>query len=136
VRRGPRGLLVGGLVAVLVLVVAGVTYAVTRGGADPDPGPVASSSTTGSAPASPSAGADALAVATASLADALAARAPMPAARARCTAERWIAEAGLEEMAEAGFFDEDWAYVDQDRSAMTPAIEAAATSAALACATA
>jgi hypothetical protein len=36
-------------------------------------------------------------------------------------------------MVEAGFFDEDLDYVDQDRSEMTPAIERAATSAAFAC---
>ena len=36
----------------------------------------------------------------------------------------------------AGFFDDDLASVDQDKTAVTPEIENAATSTALACATA
>ncbi len=60
----------------------------------------------------------------------------MTSSQAQCTAERWIDAAGLQVMQDAGFFDSDWTYVDQDKSAMTPEIEAAATSAALACATA
>ncbi len=75
-------------------------------------------------------------VAIASLAQALDEDGGMSAAQADCMAERWVQDAGLQEMADAGFFDADYNYVDQDRSLMTPEIEAAASSAALACATA
>lgn len=84
----------------------------------------------------PSVGPGDLETATGSLREALASRGVMTTAQAQCTAERWIAGAGLREMAEAGFFDSDWKYVDQDREEMPAKIEAAAGSAALACANA
>lgn len=72
--------------------------------------------------------------ATASLARALTGEGVMNRAQARCTSRRWIEDVGLGSMVRAGFFDADLAYVDRDRSAMTPRIEAAATAAARACA--
>lgn len=126
--RGP--VLAAAAVVFLLLLAGGIAYAATRGGDPapaPDPAPTAAAST-------PTRGED-LEAATASLAEALVAQGVLTEAQARCTAERWIEEAGLEEMVAAGFFDEALQYVDQDRSAMTPEIEAAATSAALACAT-
>jgi serine/threonine-protein kinase len=72
--------------------------------------------------------------AVASLARALTDQGVMTRAEAACTARRWIAETGLQPMVEAGFFDADLTYVDQDRSAMTARIESAATSAARECA--
>jgi serine/threonine-protein kinase len=72
--------------------------------------------------------------AVAGLATALSDRGVMTRAEADCTAQRWIAETGLRPMIEAGFFDADLTYVDQDRSAMTARIESAAASAARACA--
>jgi serine/threonine protein kinase len=72
--------------------------------------------------------------AVASLARALAEQGVMTRTEADCTARRWIAETGLRPMVEAGFFDADLTYVDQDRSAMTARIESAATSAARGCA--
>jgi serine/threonine-protein kinase len=71
----------------------------------------------------------------ASLARALAGEGVMNPAQARCTARRWIEDVGLGSMVRAGFFDADLAYVDRDRRAMTPRIEAAASAAARACAT-
>ena len=72
--------------------------------------------------------------AVASLARALADREVMNQREAECTARRWIQTAGLRPMAEAGFFDADFDYVDRDRAAMTPRILAAATEAARTCA--
>ncbi|MFL6001585.1 MAG: serine/threonine-protein kinase [Nocardioides sp.] len=72
--------------------------------------------------------------AVASLTRALADQGVMSRAEADCTARRWIAQTGLRPMVEAGFFDADLTYVDQDRSAMTARIESAATSAARGCA--
>jgi serine/threonine protein kinase len=72
--------------------------------------------------------------AVASLARALAGQGVMTRAEADCTARRWIATTGLRPMIEAGFFDADLTYVDQDPSAMTTRIESAATSAARECA--
>lgn len=122
-----RGPLVAAIATVVLLLAGGIAYAATRGG-DPAPSPTVTASTP--APT----GGD-LETATASLSEALVARGGLSEEQARCTAERWIEEAGLRAMVEAGFFDADLTYVDQDRSAMTPEIEAAATSAAMACAT-
>ena len=125
-----RGPLVAAAAAVVLLLAGGVAYAATRGGdpaPDPSPSPTVAAST-------PTRGDD-LETATTSLAEALVAQGGLTEEQARCTAEKWIEEAGLEAMVDAGFFDADLTYVDQDRSAMTPEIEAAATSAALACAT-
>ena len=108
--------------ALLVAVVAG-SIAYTTSTPDDDATPNPSSST----------GDKALAVA--SLARALADQGVMSRAEARCTARRWIAEAGLRPMVAAGFFDADLDYVDRDPSAMTSRIESAATAAARACAT-
>ena len=108
--------------ALLVAVVAGsIAYATSTPDDDATPNPSAS---TGDE-----------AVAVASLARALADQGVMSRADARCTARRWIAEAGLRPMVAAGFFDADLDYVDQDPSAMTSRIESAATAAARACAT-
>jgi serine/threonine-protein kinase len=68
-----------------------------------------------------------------SLAEALEDQGILTAAQARCTAREWVDQAGLQAMREAGFFDEDLDFVDQDQSAMTPVFELAATSAAFAC---
>lgn len=126
--------LVGAGVAVLLLVVAGIAYAATRGGdAEPVVDDVTAPTATTDGGTKPSA--SDRETATASLARALEQQGVMTREQAECTAERWIEEAGLPTMRDAGFFDDEWSYVDQDRSAMTPAIEAAATSAALACAT-
>ena len=75
-----------------------------------------------------------LATARSSMASALVDQGVLTEEQAACTAREWIAEAGLEEMAAAGFFDADYTYVDRDESAMTPEIRSAATTAALACA--
>lgn len=72
-------------------------------------------------------------VAVASLADALAAEGLVSGSLARCAAERWIGEAGLQEMVDAGYFDEDLAYVDQPQSALSAEMRAAALSAVTAC---
>ncbi|HEU5455433.1 MAG TPA: hypothetical protein VFU85_07090, partial [Nocardioides sp.] len=68
------------------------------------------------------------------LARALTERGVMDRAEADCTARRWIARVGLHTMVAAGFFDADLDYVDQHRSAMTSRIDAAAATAARACA--
>lgn len=68
-----------------------------------------------------------------SLAAALEEQGILTAAQARCTAREWVEQAGLQAMVEAGFFDDDLEFVDQDQSAMTPEIERAATSATFAC---
>lgn len=77
-----------------------------------------------------------LVTAIASLVRALEDQGVMSEVQAQCAAERWIDEAGLQHMKDAGFFDDDWTYVDQDKTAMTREIETEATSTALACATA
>ena len=122
--RRPVVVLLAG-VLLLVLLGGGIAYAVTRGG---DAGPASPTPTETSR--------GGLEAATASLAQTLEEQGVMTEPQAQCTAERWIDGAGLQVMQDAGFFDDDWNYVDQDKSAMTPEIEAAATSAALACATA
>ncbi len=128
--RRPLGLVAAGVV-VLLLVAGGIAYAATRGGdADPVVDDVTATTDAGTTPS-----AGDRETATASLAQALEQQGVMTREQAECTAERWIEEAGLQAMRDAGFFDEEWSYVDQDRSALTPAIEAAATWAALACAT-
>jgi serine/threonine-protein kinase len=71
----------------------------------------------------------------ASLAEALEAQGLMTAEQARCAARRWIQEAGLQAMVDAGFFDEDLQYVDRPQSELTPALQAAALSAVTACVT-
>ena len=136
VDRRPLVVLAGGVILVM-LIVGGIAYAVTRGG-DADPVVAKSSastptSTPSQSPTETSFGD--LETATASLAQALEQQGVMTEAQAQCTAEAWIDEAGLQVMQDAGFFDAGWNYVDQDKSAMTPEIESAATSAALACAT-
>lgn len=131
--RPPLALLAAG-VAVLLLVVGGIAYAATRGGdAEPVVDDVTAPTATTDGGTKPSA--RDRGTATASLARALEQQGVMTREQAECTAVRWIDEAGLQAMRDAGFFDDEWSYVDQDRSAMTPPIEAAATSAALACAT-
>ncbi|MGH3335548.1 MAG: serine/threonine-protein kinase [Nocardioides sp.] len=114
-----RSSLVGA--ALLLVVVAGSITRATPGDVAA-PGPSSAAST----------GDEARAVA--SLARALAGPGVMTRAEAGCTARRWIAGAGLRSMVAAGYFDADLEYVDQDRSAMTSRIEAAATAAARACA--
>jgi len=128
--RGRR-LLVAAAAVVVLLLAGGIAYAATRGG-DPAPDPAPSPAVAASTGATTG---DDLDAATDSLAEALVAQGVLTEEQARCTAEKWIEEAGLDAMVDAGFFDADLTYVDQDRSAMTPEIEAAATSAALACAT-
>ncbi|MGH3361360.1 MAG: serine/threonine-protein kinase [Nocardioides sp.] len=135
-----------GIAVAIALVVGLIALLASRGGSesgttDPatDPASVTgpSPSTATSSPASSPVGspdASAVAVAESSLAEALVSEGVLTEEQAACTAREWIAAAGLEEMAEAGFFDAEWTYVDQDESAMTPEIRNAATSAALACA--
>lgn len=129
-RRG--AVVAAGLVGV-ALVLAGVGYSAARDGDGPDP---ADRSTTHAVTSSPTPGAPSdRRRAVDSLARALEAQGILTAEQSRCTAERWIEEAGLAVLVAGGYFDEDLDFVDQDRSAMTPAIEAAATAAALACGT-
>ena len=110
--------------ALLVAVVAGsIAYATSTRSDEATPNPSSASST----------GDEARAVA--SLAQALADQGVMSRTEAHCTARRWIAGAGLQSMVEAGFFDADLDYIDQDRRAMSSRIESAATAAARACAT-
>lgn len=51
-------------------------------------------------------------------------------AQARCVAEGWIDAVGLESLVEAGFFDEEFGFVDQP---LTPENESAITNAAVEC---
>ena len=151
--RRPAGVLAAGIALLLALAAFAVAYYILTSGDDGDDpiaqntDPTSSVSTSPSEPTSPttsgSTGGSSPApsgsdeeVAIASLAQALDQDGGMSAAQADCMAERWVQDAGLQEMADAGFFDADYNYVDQDRSLMTPEIEAAASSAALACATA
>ena len=128
VDRRPLAVLAGAVA--LVLVVGGIAYAATRSG---EPDPEVTEGTPPPTTTERASGAD-LETAAASLAAALERQGALTRSRAECTAERWIEEAGLRAMQDAGFFDDDWGYVDQDRSAMTPEMEAAATRAAVACA--
>ena len=135
------------------MVVGGVAYAVTRGDDDPsaDPSDPPSSSetespseptasepsepTTANSATGPASGSDEEA-AVASLTDALETTGGLSPAIAECTAESWIEGAGLQEMIDAGLFDADMNYVDVDQADLPPDIAAAASSAALGCATA
>ena len=126
-RGHPVAVVVGA--AVLLLAVGGIAYAAARGGGDDS----ASEAPPVQASARGVSRADLL-TATASLAATLESRGTLTRAQARCTARRWLEDAGLETMRSAGFFDDGWTYVDQDRSAMTPTIAAAAASAARGCA--
>jgi serine/threonine-protein kinase len=148
---GPRRPWVVGAAVALVVVLAGGAIALAVGRDGGDSGrtvtpPVGSGGLTGGysdgtttgAPdpggqSTGPAGSDDQARAIDSLAAALEDQGILTAAQARCTAREWVEQAGLQRMVEAGFFDEDLDYVDQDRSEMTPAIERAATSAAFAC---
>ncbi|WP_121254287.1 serine/threonine-protein kinase [Nocardioides ferulae] len=69
------------------------------------------------------------------LAAALAAEGPITSDQAECAARGWIEAAGLEEMAAAGYFDEQWNYVDQPEEDMPPEIRSAIFSAVTACVT-
>jgi Protein kinase domain len=110
--------------ALLVAIAGGsIAYAVSTPGDEATPG----------RPSALSTGEETGAVA--SLARALAGQGVMSRAEARCTARRWVAGAGLRSMVAAGYFDADLDYVDRNRGAMTPRIEAAATEAARTCAT-
>lgn len=139
---GPRR---GRLIAVSVAVIGGlaILVGVAVGMGDREPGgtfsgdetPGSPSTSSGGTAPNPAVGADDRQDATRSLTDALAEQNTMTSEQARCTAERWIAKAGLEQMAAAGFFDSQWRYVDLDREQMTPEIASAASAAALECAT-
>ena len=72
---------------------------------------------TPSTPASPSAGKRDRAVR--SLSSALAEQPGVTRGAARCVARRWVGGVGLRSMAAAGFFDDDWRYVDQPPEAIT-----------------
>ena len=124
--RRPRAVVAG--VVTVALVIGGVAYVATRGGDDPAGG---AEPTPASSPGPPSV--TDLETAAASLAAALREQGALTRSQAECVAERWIDRAGPGTMQDAGFFDDDWTYVDQDRSAMTRKIEAAATSAATRC---
>ena len=149
--RRRAGVLAAGIALLVAVGAFAVAYYILTSGDEDDPvaqntDPSSSVSTSPSEPTSPTTSATDGAstapsgsdeeVAIASLAQALDEDGGMSAAQADCMAERWVQDAGLQEMADAGFFDADYNYVDQDRSLMTPEIEAAASSAALACATA
>ncbi|MFC5176464.1 serine/threonine-protein kinase [Nocardioides taihuensis] len=121
---GGRGWVAAAVLAALLVGGAGTAYALTR---PADPG-----SPTVAGEPSPTPTPVARDVAVTTLTRALAARMEPP--QAACVAEAWVGRAGLQEMAAAGFFDGQWRYVDRPRSAMTPAIRAAATLAALTCA--
>ena len=124
--------LVVGLIALLASLGGNETGAA---GPEASPSPVVSPSpaTSATAPTGPPDAFD-LATAETSMAAVLVTKGVLTEEQAACTAREWIAEAGLEEMAAAGFFDADYTYVDLDESAMTPEIRSAATTAALACA--
>ncbi|MCW2795480.1 serine/threonine-protein kinase [Nocardioides sp.] len=133
------------VLTVALVVVAGLAgaWALTRGD-DEGPGSAdpATSSATSSATFSAATGTDSATPpgtttasggdeesAVASLAQAVEDQGLLKGAQAECAARAWIAAAGLPEMIDAGFFDEDLNYVDLPQSAMTPDIQAAAVSA-------
>jgi serine/threonine-protein kinase len=127
--------------ALLVVAALGSAWVFTRGGdGSPTAGdrtPTATPTPTPAEPASPTGTPATTAAdeerAIASLAEALEAQGLMTAEQARCAARRWIQEAGLQAMVDAGFFDEDLQYVDRPQSELTPALQAAALSAVTAC---
>jgi len=150
--RRPLGVLVAGIAVLLALVVGGVAYAVSRGDGDPstDPSDPASSSETqspseptSSAPSEPTTANSATPptdpdeqAAITSLTQALETTGGLSTATAQCTAENWIEGAGLQEMIDAGLFDADMNFVDVNQADLPPEIAAAASTAALSCATA
>jgi serine/threonine-protein kinase len=146
--RRPIGVLVAGVAVLLALVAGGVAYAVSQGDDDPsaDPSDPRSSSQTES-PSEPSSEPTSASSATApsdpdeqaavaSLTEALETTGGMSPAVAECTAQNWIQGAGLQEMVDAGLFDSDMNYVDVEQADLPPDIAAAASTAALSCATA
>ncbi len=86
-------------------------------GSPPSPSAGATSPTSPTTPASPSAGKRDRAVR--SLSSTLAEQPGVTRTAARCVARRWVGGVGLRTMAAAGFFDDDWRYVDQPREAIT-----------------
>lgn len=138
--RHARGRLVALVAALVVLAVVGVVvWALTWGDDDEQAAQPAGASTT---PASsmPTPGTTTQAVGSAdeqaavrSLAAALDDQGLVTGETATCAAERWIAEAGLDEMVAEGFFDEDMTYVDQPQSELSPEMEAAILAAVTAC---
>ena len=87
---------------------------------------------TPSTAASPSAGERDRAVA--SLSTALAEQPGVTRTSARCVARRWVGGVGLRPMAEAGFFDDRWRYVDQPQEAITDEMRRVLTGALAECA--
>ena len=141
-RRAP--LVLAGAVAAAVLVVAAIAWGVTRDQpvaravdrpvrslAPAVPEPETGSCTTD--PVGPLTAADAR-TAERSLADALLGQGVLSEQQAACTAEEWIAAAGLERMVEDGLFDADLRFVDVPASALSDETRSAATVATVTCA--
>jgi serine/threonine-protein kinase len=125
VRRTP--LLVAVAAAVVGLAIGGVWWGISR---DDEP----AARTTGR-PETSAAPRDATAAATRSLADALLEQGLLTEEQARCTAARWIEEAGLDRMVDDGLFDDQMRFVDLPAAQMSAETRTAAAAATLACAT-
>lgn len=134
--RARPALLVASAAGAVVVVVAGVVLALTSGDdTEPTSAPAPTSSPSGPTPTSPPQGdEDDVAMATLSLTRALIEQGVLTPEQAACTAATWIEVAGLDAMVEAGFFDDELNYVDQDQGDMTRRIREAANTAAVSCA--
>jgi hypothetical protein len=128
-KRGRIGLVAAALVLLLASGIGAAVALVTTGeeSGDPEPDPSTPASTLASTPASPTPSADERR-AIASLTDALVAQGRIGKDSATCVAEAFIAAVGLDALVEAGFFDEDFDYVDRSQDAITPRMRKALTS--------
>jgi serine/threonine protein kinase len=107
-QRRPTPLLVGAaLVAAAAVAATVVVLAGSGAGPGPDPAepPAATSSEVGGAESARARAVD-------SLADDLISRGGLTDEEARCTAEEWVRLSGLQPMAEAGLFDDEWVFQD------------------------
>jgi serine/threonine protein kinase len=138
--RRKRGSRAGLVAAALVLLLAGgvgaaVALATTGDeSADPDPDPGPGSSSAGSSTTSDPTPSGDEQHAVDSLTDALVAEGMIGEDSAGCVAEGFVAGVGLDQLIEAGFFDEDLNYIDQSQDSITPDMQGVLTSVIAGCA--
>jgi serine/threonine protein kinase len=127
--RGRIGLVAAALVLLLASGIGAAVALASTGeeAADPEREPAATASTLASTLASPTPSVDERR-AIASLTDALVAQGRIGEDSATCVAEGFIAASGLDPLVDAGFFDQDFDYVDQSQDAITPRMRKALTS--------
>ena len=134
-----RGLVVGLAVPGVILVVAAIVWGVVNQGDDPVARATRPSLSLSpeppTGPATERSGTD-LDRAQASLAEALEVQGLLTREQAGCAAEQWIENAGgLDDMVDAGLFDEAYAFVDIPAAELSPAMQSAAATATVTCAT-